>query len=673
MSYLKFDRVLLTNLEKSLSKEFLQTNMAGAYMSSSITDCNTRKYHGLLVVPAPEIDGGNHVLLSSLDETVIQHGAEFNLGIHRYRDNYFSPKGHKYIREFHIDGIPTTIYRIGGVVLKKERIIAQNENRIYIRYTLLEAHSPTTLRLKPFLAFRSVNELTFENSTANTHYSNVPNGVSFCLYENYPNLVMQTNAKSEFISEPNWYKGIEYYKEEERGYNFKEDLFAAGYFEMPIKKGEPIVFSAGILPTQSRLLKSNFEKELAKIDVSTDFYSCLKNAVKQFYVNVEAGRVGALRATPLQNNGDYYLLAGYPWFKPRARDSFISLAGATLAVDNIEMFEKIAGTAMKELEVFLKNKAPSNSPSGGEQEAPLRGVGGLAEISAPDVLLWFIWDIQQYAKAVSIEKAVEKYGKIALDIIEFIRKQNHPNLFLHDNGLLYSDGKTKPATWQNAVENNLPITSRTGYIVEFNALWYNALCFCAEIAETLGNENLNALLSYQSSTTGNSFVQKFWNGNYLYDFIDDDYCDKEVRPNMIFAVSLPYSPLDKKQQKAVVDFVTRELLTVKGLRSLSPKSGMYRPNYVGGMLERNRNYHNGPVWTWTIGAFAEAYLKIYKQNGISFLQRILSAFESELTELTVGTLSELYDGNPPFKGHGAMSFAPTVAEVLRAIKLVSSL
>ena len=640
MSYLKFDRVLLTNLEKSLSKEFLRTNMAGAYASSSIVDCNTRKYHGLLVLPVPKIDTDKHVLLSSLDETVIQRGAEFNLGIHRYSNNYFSPKGHKYIREFHTDGVPTTIYRVGGVILKKERLFVRNESRILVRYTLLDAHSPTILRLKPFLAFRSVNSLTYENSEINQHYENVPNGVSFRLYHNYPNLVMQTNLKNEFVFSPNWYKGIEYYKEQERGYDFAEDLYVPGYFEMPIKKGETIVFSAGTEEISTKIIKNLFEKEIEKRPDGTDFFSCLKNAVQQFYI---------------KKDDDYYILAGYPWFKFRARDSFIAVAGATLTIDKPEMFVKIMNTATRTVVDFLEDRTKSTL---------------LKEVTAPDVLLWYIRAIQQFAEYVSIEDAAEKYGKTVLDIIAFIRRQNHPNLFLHDNGLLYSNGKEKPATWMNAMENLIPITPRTGYIVEINALWYNALKFGAEIASALKQGNLNDLLSYQASNAGGAFVQKFWNGTYLYDFIDGDYCDCEVRPNMIFAVSLPYSPLDKKQQKSVVDIVTRELLTIKGLRSLSPKSGMYRPNYVGGVLERNRNYHNGPVWTWTIAAYAEAYLKIYKQSGISFLMRMLAGFESELTELTVGTLSELYDGNPPFKGHGAMSYAPTVAEILRTIKIV---
>lgn len=191
MSYLRFERSLMTNLEESLSRELLRTNRSGAYSCSTIVDCNTRKYHGLLVVPVPELDEENHVLLSSLDVTVVQHGAEFNLGLHKYRGNNFSPNGHKYIREFNCDSVPTTIYRVGGVVLKKEVVFQHYEDRILLRYTLLDAHSSTTLRFRPFMAFRSVREFTHENSAANRDYQLVDNGIKTQMYKGYPYLYMQ--------------------------------------------------------------------------------------------------------------------------------------------------------------------------------------------------------------------------------------------------------------------------------------------------------------------------------------------------------------------------------------------------------------------------------------------------------------------------------------------------
>ena len=211
MSYLRFDKTLMTNLEDSLPKEVLRSNRSGAYSCSTIVDCNTRKYHGLLVVPVPELDQENHVLLSSLDATVIQHGAEFNLGLHKYSGDNFSPRGHKYIREFDSLKVPTTIYRVGGVILKKEQMFQHFEDRIIIRYTLVDAHSETTLRLQPFLAFRSVREYTHENSLASREYHEVQGGIRTCMYEGYPELFMQLDKENNFVYNPNWYKGVDKY------------------------------------------------------------------------------------------------------------------------------------------------------------------------------------------------------------------------------------------------------------------------------------------------------------------------------------------------------------------------------------------------------------------------------------------------------------------------------
>ncbi len=640
MSYLKFDRTLVANLEKSLAIEMLRTNETGAYASTTIVDCNTRKYHGLLTVPIPELDDDNHVLLSSCDETVVQHGAEFNLGVHKYGDNCFSPNGHKYIRELHIDAVTSTIYRIGGVILQKDMVLESDSNRMLIRYTLLEAHSPTVLRLRPFLAFRNVNELTHENGAADTSYRPVENGIACRMYPGYPELVMQINKKAEFFYVPDWYRGLKYPKEQERGYDYEEDLFVPGYFELPIKKGEPVVFAAGTGPVNVRGLKRLYEREAAKRIVRSDFYSCLKSAAMQFCNRKEDG---------------YYVIAGYPWFKYRARDEFVSLPGLTLSTDNVEMFEKVMVNGTKAVREFIS------------------GIGNttrLYEMDVPDVLLWYIWAVQQYAVKVSPERASDLYGDTVLDVVDFIRRQRHPNLFVHDNGLLYTDGKRVPVTWMNAMENGVPVNPRSGYVVEINALWFNGLKFASEVAAAKGMDNISDLLNYESELLRRSFTETFWNGYYLYDYVDGDNKDKEVRPNMIFAVALPHSPLEREQQRAVVDIVTRELLTVKGLRSLSPKSGMYRPLYAGVQRERDRNYHNGPVWPWTIAAYVEAYHRVYKAGGMSFLVGVMAGFESEMTQLTVGTLSELYDGNPPFRGHGAMSFAMSVAGVLRAYDVI---
>ena len=592
----------MTNLQESLRRELLRTNRSGAYSSSTLVDCNTRKYHGLLVVPVPELDDENHVLLSSLDCTVIQHGAEFNLGLHKYQGNTFSPNGHKYIREFDASLVPTTTYRVGGVVLKKEVIFHHYEDRILIRYTLVDAHSATTLRFRPFLAFRSVRQFTHENSTASREYTEVDGGIKTCMYAGYPDLYMQFSKKNEFIFQPDWYRGIEYPKEQERGYASNEDLYVPGYFEMPIKKGESIVFSGSTSQVKSSSLKKLFDIEVEDRKPRDNFYHSLVCAAHQFHNR--------------QKNDDRYLLAGYPWFKARARDTFIALPGLTLSIGERDYFELVMKTAEK-------------------------GLG------------------------------FKRYGKLIKDIVKFVEKGGHPNLRLDDNGLLYSNGRDKAVTWMNSTANGRPVVPRSGYIVEFNALWYNALKFCASMAADQKDEKAVNHLEELAAKVKESFVETFVNEyGYLLDYVDGNMMDWSVRPNQIFAVALDYSPLNQQQMKSVVDICTRELLTPKGLRSLSPKSGGYNPIYVGPQTQRDYAYHQGTAWPWLGGFYMEACLKLYKRSRLSFIERQLVGYEDEMDYHAIGTISELFDGNPPFHGRGAMSFAMNVAEILRTLQLM---
>ena len=633
----------MTNLEESLPRELLRTNRSGAYSCSTIVDCNTRKYHGLLVVPVPELDDENHVLLSSLDATVIQHGAEFNLGLHKYQGNNYSPKGHKYIREFDCDKVPTTLYRVGGVVLKKEVVFQHYEDRILIRYTLVDAHSATTLRFRPFLAFRSVRQFTHENSTASREYTEVENGIKTCMYAGYPDLYMQFSKDNNFVFQPDWYRGVEYPKEQERGYASNEDLYVPGYFEMDIKKGESIVFSASTSACKTGGLKRLFDKEVDERSLRDNFFHCLVNAAHQFHNRT--------------SKDERYLLAGYPWFKCRARDTFIALPGLTLSIEEEDYFELVMQTASRGLYEFMEGKPLTTK---------------IYEIEQPDVLLWAVWAVQQYAKHVGRDKCNRKYGKLVQDIVAYIVADKHPNLHLMDNGLLYSEGKDKAVTWMNSTANGRPVVPRTGYIVEFNALWYNALKFCASMATEYEAENEAADYEKRADLCRNSFLDTFVNQyGYLFDYVEPlDSPDWSVRPNMIFAVALDYSPLTPAQQKSVLDVCTRELLTPKGLRSLSPKSGGYNPMYVGPQTQRDYAYHQGTAWPWLGGFYMEACLKIYKRTRLSFIERQMVGYEDEMTQHCLGTIPELFDGNPPFHGRGAISFAMNVAEILRTLELL---
>lgn len=638
MSYLKFDKTVMINLEESLRREILRTNRNGAYHCTTVVDCNTRKYHGLLVMPLPELDDDNHVLLSSLDETVIQHDAPFNLGLHKYAGNNYNPKGHKYIREFTCDTVPRTVYRVGGVVLAKEKVFSLYENRIMIKYTLEDAHSDTTLRFKPFLAFRNANSLAQENGSVNKLYQDVPSGIKTCMYKGYPDLYMQFNKKVKFVFEPYWYNGIEYLKEQERGYPYKEDLYVPGYFEVPIKKGETIIFSAGVGPVATNQLKKLFVQEAEARTPRTSFYNCLKNSAQQFYFRPK--------------EEDAYLLAGYPWFKVRARDLFISLPGCTLSIDDPVRFEKIMHTAMPAIRNFMQT---------GTGDSVIR------EIEHPDVFLWAIWAIHQYARAMGIDKAQTLYADFVGEIITYFRDQKHPDMKLMENGLLFAEGRDKAITWMNSTINGKPVVARSGYIVEFNALWYNALKFYKELAGDKADESADVLINKMDT----SFVETFLNGyNYLLDSVSGGYVDWSVRPNMIFTVAFPYSPLNRVQKRAVIDIVTKELVTPKGLRSLSPKSEGYRPNYVGTQNERDLAYHQGTAWPWLFGAYLESYLKIFGKGGISFVERMLISMEEEMSLHCIGTLAEIFDGNPPYTGRGAVSFAMNVAAILRVLEML---
>ncbi len=642
MGYLKFEKALMTNLQDSLPRELLRTNRSGAYSCSTIVDCNTRKYHGLFVVPVPGLDDENHVLLSSLDPTVIQHGATFNLGLHKYHGGNYSPNGHKYIREFDCDKVPTTIYKVGNAVLKKEVVLQCYEERILVRYTLLEGQGTTLLQFRPFLAFRSVREFTHENAAINREYHNVENGIATCLYEGYPQLFMQFSKDNEFHYEPYWYRGLEYPKEEDRGYHSDEDLYVPGYFEMKIRKGESIVFSGSTSEIKTSKLKRLFDNEVEIRQPRDNFFHCLVNAAHQFHNR--------------KKNGDRYILAGYPWFKCRARDQFISLPGLTLNIEEQDYFELVMKTAQRGLREFMKND-------------PL--TVEMQDIDQPDVMLWCIWALQQYAKEAGKESCLKLYGDFLREMMTYIENGKHPNLFLHANGLLYAEGKDRAITWMDGMLDGKPVNPRSGYIVEFNALWYNNLKFVAWLFSDTSDTEYASHLEQMAEECKTAFIDTFMNNyGYLYDYVDGNMVDWSVRPNMILAAALDYSPLDQSQKKSVIDICTRELLTPKGLRSLSPKSGGYNPICTGDRDYRTRMYHQGTAWPWLGGFYLEACLKLYKRTRLSYVERQLIGYEDEVLNHCLGTIPEYFDGNPPYHGRGAISFAMNVGAVLRTLALL---
>lgn len=635
MSYIHFDKTQLINLNYSLDREIIRTNRSGTYTSTTIIGCNTRKYHGLLVVPQPQIDAQNHVMLSTVHETVIQHGASFNLGISKFPGNY-SPRGHKYLEDFDSEPIPKLTYRVGGVLLQKELILDTNRDRLMIKYILLEAHSPTKIRIAPFLAFRGYHDLSKANTIINKKFEKVPNGAMFRLYEAYDPLYLQLNKKCEFVPAPDWYYNIEYIQERERGYDYQEDLYVPGYFEFEIKKGESVIFSAGLTEADPKTRQAAFDKEIARRTPRNNFENCLKNSASQFI---------RLR------DGDTRVIAGYPWFGWRGRDTFVAAPGLTLAVGENHTFLDIMDTMSKDLNGAL---------------FPNVGSGVMTNMNSMDAPLWYFWSLQQYIFFTGDTQTVKaRYLSKLKGIIDGYRAGTDFNIHVLDNGLVYGGQEGIALTWMDVVTPDGPVTPRTGCPVEIQALWYNALCFYYELTK---DEEIATF----AAVVRESFEREFWSSEYGYlaDVVDGQEIDWSIRPNMVFATSLPYTMLSENQNDLILEIVKSKLLTTRGLRSLSPDDPGYKGYYFGNQINRDLAYHNGTVWAWPLGHFVEGYLKLHGKSALNFVQKIIKGFDDVMTLYGIGTVAEIYDGDPPHRPKGAVSQAWSVAELLRMMDLV---
>jgi predicted glycogen debranching enzyme len=643
MAYLNFNKAELVNLEYSLDREILATNRNGGYTSTTIVCCNTRKYHGLLVTPIDKFDGENHVLLSSLDETVVQHDQPFNLGIRRFPGIY-EPRGHKYIVDFAYEPIATLTYRVGGVVLKKEIMLMHHESELLLRYTLLDAHSPTTLRLKPFLAFRNIHRLSMANTEAKTGYEIIPNGIKSKLYEGFPWLHMQTDKTSKFVDNSDWFYNVEYREEQRRGYDFHEDLFTPGYFELPIRKGESIIFSASVNEQKPAALPKEFEEALAIRLPRSSYVNCLKYSAGQFIVH-------------RQNSTE--VMAGYPWFGRWGRDTFIALPGLTLAANyDPKSCKEVLDTMSNELKGGL-------FPNIGKHEK--------AAYNSVDAPLWYFWAIQQYAGATG-QTIWKAYGKKMEAILDVFRNGDTKNIRMHDNGLIWAEEENKALTWMDAIVRDKPVTPRSGYQVEVNALWYNAVCYTLELARA--NKDTKFVREWEKipELIEKNYLPTFWLPvrKHLADYVGEEGQNVFMRPNQVIACSLPYSPIPDEIKRKILQAVESELLTPKGLRTLAPKNPLYKAHYEGDQFTRDKAYHQGSVWPWLLGHYIEANFRVYGKQFLTTAKELVAGFEEDMTVYGICSIAELYDGDPPHAQNGCISQAWSVAEILRSMKLIET-
>lgn len=635
---LNFDKKELGNLEYALQREVLCTNRTGGYLNTTIVGCNTRKYHGLMVCPAGGDEHENYVLLSSLDETVIQHGQEFNLGIHRFPGTY-EPRGHKYIVDFCYSPNMQLTYRVGGVQLKKEYLWIHSREQLLVRYTLLEAQSDTRLRLRPFLAFRRAHGLSQANMMANVHSHRAENGVMNCPYPGLPCLYMQTDRPTEFVAAPDWYYNFEYLEEKKRGYPYREDLLTTGFFEFGIKKGESVIFSASTSEEHPANLARQFDDELARRSPKDDFLPCLRHAARQFLVR----------------NGDKTeVVAGYPWFGRWGRDTFISLPGITLTQGNVEGCRAVLDTMVSEMRDGL---FPNMGSAYNSVDAPL----------------WFFWTLQQLQEHVGAEEVWKSYGEPMKAILDaFMKGINDGAMRVDANGLIWASKPGYAFTWMDAVVDGVPVTGRDGYQVEINALWYNAICYTLELARKFDDAVFATRWEPMPDKVKTSFNELFWyeNEGYLADYVGADGPNTFIRPNQIIACAMPYTMVSEERIDSVIKTVQAHLLTPKGLRTLSPRNPLYEGHYEGNQPERDRQYHQGTAWPWLLEHYVKA---CFDMRGDGFLHRaeeILENFVEDMTIAGIGSVSEIYDGDPPHHPRGAISQAWSVGALLRIDEMI---
>jgi predicted glycogen debranching enzyme len=621
------------NLEYSLKREIIAANESGAYCNTSIVTCNTRRYHGLLAVPVEELGGGKFLLLSALDESLVLNGKQFNLGIHCYGDTY-EPRGHKYIVDFEATPVPTVVYKVGSIIFSKTIMMVPDNNQVLIKYELLEAPSKVSLSLKPFLAFRSVHSLTNQNDNAYTGGDEIEGGMSFRMYDGFPDLNIQISGQSVYKHQPYWYNGITYSDEYRRGFDCREDLLVPGTFQLDLKPGESVVLSASVNEVNPRGLKRKFTdtlKKLGTIDTNHDLLVHNANLFK------------------LHDGDKAKINAGFSWLETGLlRETIETLPGLTLyANGSCEEFEKILDTLIADEQERLFHRTT-------QCEAPLR----LTDT------------IQQYIRFSGKEKQIwKKYGETLKGIIESYAPGRRKEVAMHPNGLLWTQMDNVALSWMNAYVYGRPVTERAGYQIETNAFWYNALCFAIDMENKYGPKKDNEFVARWTPVRDlvkQNFQPTFWREDwgYLVDYVNDGPNDQAVRPNQLFAICLEYCPVDDEVVSEVVMTINDELLTKRGLRSLSPRNEAYRGVYEGSQIDRDLAYHQGCAFPALLAPYIDV---CFKMMGSTFYKRaeyLTEGFFQDISKHGVGAFSELYDGDPPHEPHGAISSAQSTAALL---------
>ncbi|MBI4763798.1 MAG: amylo-alpha-1,6-glucosidase [Deltaproteobacteria bacterium] len=644
MATISFDKAIAQNFEEASKREWLETNGLGGWASSTISGAHTRRYHGLLVT-ATRPPVGRMVLLSKLDETIISGEEQYDLGCNYY-PNTVHPRGYEYLQSFAKDIFPHFEYEVGGICLQKTIVAIYGENTTLILYHIRSAPSPFLFELRPLVAGRDYHGLVRANDAIHREADIREGFFRVQPYDGLPELFISIPGAT-FEACPDWFFNFEYPAERDRGLDFHEDLFSYGIFKLKLNAGQRFGVIISTLNPSGKEAFELYERErqrrqnlVERLPLRNEFSEILTLAADQFSVQ----RGAHLRT----------LIAGYHWFSDWGRDTMISLPGIMLVTGRYEEARKVLQSFA---ESVSQGMLPNRYPDGNEPP----------EYNTADASLWFFVAVEKYFRHAQDKTFVRSILPVLQEMIQWHDRGTRYNIHVDRDGLLYSGEPGVQLTWMDAKVGNWVVTPRQGKAVEINALWYNALRIVSHLLLSFNESTIALGYEEWAEQVKERFNELFWykEGQYLYDYVDGDYHETAVRPNQIFAISLPFPLLSAERAKSVLQVVKEKLLTPFGLRSLAPDHPDYRPRYEGDPVSRDHAYHQGTVWLWLLGPLIDALVRIYGQEGKNQAKAVLNNIVPHLSEAGIGSLSEIFDGDPPHAPKGCIAQAWSVAEILR--------
>jgi predicted glycogen debranching enzyme len=634
------------SLDAQFSREWLAVNHLGGYAASTLPGCNTRKYHGLLIAAmSPPVH--RMVLLSRVEETVFYDGWPHALACNEYPDA-IHPQGYRLLRAFSADPFPRWAYQNEGWTIEKQLRLLKGENTVVLSYTLIGSAKPIELEVRPLFALRGIHELMYQWNAPLAPEQLGPGHHHIKATHATPEVFFAHDGK--FAGEGYWYLNTIYRREQERGYSGLEDLWSPGVVRFALAPGQTVNFvcSSDPIDLARVLAEADRQADAAVVpavggEAPDEALAALSRAAEQFVVADRDGRPT--------------LMSGYPWSGPSGRDAMINLTGLLLVPGKL-------ATAKALLERFAGLLVDGLLPS----EFPVDGSG--PRYRGADVSLWYVNAVREYLRYSNDDQTVQRLYDTVDAILTAYEKGTSLGIRVDAEGLLSSGAPGIATTWMNAETVDAPVTPRAGRAVELNALWYNALRIGADLAKRFHQPVRAEQLFTLANKAKFAFNRRFWSeaARCCFDVVTDSGADPAVRPNQLFAISLPYPVLNLDRHAAVLTTVREQLLTPLGLRSLSPRDPSYQGRYGGPVTARDRAYHQGSVYPWLLGPFVSAFVRVYGRSQPTRTQAaaMLEGCLDVARGPAGGQIHELFDGDAPHHRGGLTASARSVAEILRA-------